>query len=1047
MSNPFFHKPDLALRRALELESINQSQAALSLLHEVLSSRRHRTWSPTYENIMMTYLNLCLKLHKSREAKDGLHQYRNLSQSQAPGSLEKVIRYLMDQAELKCSQATKTAEKLAQSKNDDTLKATIDELNVSPQAILMSTMSADPGKSQRDSTLLLPSLKFLWETYRAVLDILKSNSKLEHVYHVAAIGALRFCRTYKRRTEFRRLCDMLRMHLGNLQKYGSMVGGIEVTGENKTLNGKIRGWDGWTNESIELHLQTRFSQLETASVLHLYTEGFRTVEDIYNILQISHARRKTGSPPPKAKLMAAYYEKLTTLFWVSENYLFHAFAWYKYYTLCCEFHRGMSEETKQRQASAVLLATLCIPAAASTKSSKNTNQKPTAASANQQHGITSTVEDDIYKEKMARMATLLGFHTRHPTRESLLNEIKSKSIMDQVPAYLKELYLLFEENSDPLIMVKQAHPLLEKLRQEVGATNVVTDVKEEDDEGKKEESVVDASKSSATLGRYVQPLTSVLLLKLLMNLSAAYHTVSMDHLRQLTSGLKDVTFDQIEKAMVLFTHDNISLKIDHRAGCLRFGDPELESEAMRYQLTTLSKQLQGLVQNYSTEFDNTAGSLTAPVMAVEKASFYQGIRDNLVPEHEAIVARKHLIEKRKEELERLTQEKIKEKERLKRAEEAARKAEELKRRERDQRLREKEKLEKIDEELRHNEKVKYLVALGHNVEQMSRDEIANTDIRALQKKREEKVNKKRMDAERKQREAAKRLDYLVRAIRIEELPLIQKAYEEKIASDKKRYEQKVIEKAERAKKQWEADVKEKEIFHSHSVFGFLDEFESKVMTGRTEIHKKLCCQEDTRAELEAEKGKLRRARRRKEEESERIALEEKMRQEEAEQARLAAEKAAREEQRAAEEATKRQAEETRMREEQQRKESEKGRYLPPSRRGQHIGGSRFDDRPGGAYGGGGRYERRDGWGSRDGGGSGSGRRGGFNDRDRGYSDRRSGGGGYSDRDRSGGSGYGDRDRSGGYGDRRDGSGYGNRMRDDRGRSSGGGSSDRAGRRW
>ena len=234
MSN-FFHKPELALRRALELESIRQYDAALALLHEVLSSRRHRTWSPTYEQIMMTYLNLCLKLHKSREAKDGLHQYRNLSQSQAPGSLEKVIRYLMEQAEMKCSEAKASSDALLEL--DDTGGETEEGLGAaSPQAILLSTMSADPHKNQRNSTLLLPSLRFLWETYRAVLDILKSNSKLEHVYHAAALGALRFCRTYKRRTEFRRLCDMLRMHLGNLQKYGI----VTPTGDDGKTNNKVR---------------------------------------------------------------------------------------------------------------------------------------------------------------------------------------------------------------------------------------------------------------------------------------------------------------------------------------------------------------------------------------------------------------------------------------------------------------------------------------------------------------------------------------------------------------------------------------------------------------------------------------------------------------------------------------------------------------------------------------------------------------------------------------------------------------------------------------
>lgn len=90
----------------------------------------------------------------------------------------------------------------------------------SPQSILLSTMSVDPEKAQRDTALLLPNLKFLWEVYRAILDILKSNSKLERLYHSVAVEALKFCGEYKRRVEFRRLSDMLRLHLGNLQKYG-----------------------------------------------------------------------------------------------------------------------------------------------------------------------------------------------------------------------------------------------------------------------------------------------------------------------------------------------------------------------------------------------------------------------------------------------------------------------------------------------------------------------------------------------------------------------------------------------------------------------------------------------------------------------------------------------------------------------------------------------------------------------------------------------------------------------------------------------------------
>jgi translation initiation factor 3 subunit A len=776
---------------------------------------------------------------------------------------------------------------------------------------------------------------------------------------------------------------------------------------------QIRGWEGWTTESIELHLQTRFSQLETASVLHLYTEGFRTVEDIYNILQISHARRKTtGAPPPKAKLMAAYYEKLTTLFWVSENYLFHAFAWYKYYSLCKEYNRGMSDEMKQMQASAVLLATLCIPAHDAASPSAASGSSNSKSSQQQQgHGISSTLEDDIIKEKMARMATLLGFHTRHPTREALLSEIRSNNnnIMESVPSYLRDLYLLLEENSDPLIMVEQAKPLLEQLKKELGATNE-TDNDDFDDN---------------TLGRYVKPLTDVLLLKLLLNLSAAYHTVSMDHLKRLTEGL-GVTFDQVEKAIVLFTQQTktVSVRIDHRAGCLRFGDPELESEQMRSQLTTLSKKLQTLVDTTIAPSADSSAS---------RSAFYESIRSKLVSEHEAILERKNLIESKKEEVERVAQEALREANRIKEVEAAARKVEEDKRLQREQRVREKEKMRKIQMEMEATEKKKYLQAMGRNIESMTEEEVANIDTAALAKEHADKANKKREDAERKQREAAKRLDYLVRAVRIEELPLIEKKYDEKIASDRARYEADVVEKAKRAKEQWLADVKEKEALNVHSVFKYLDAFEDLSMVGRKKMHRELCKAEDQRAEMDSEKGKLDRARSRKDEEEKMRAAEEAKIRAEEEAVQLVEEKARRDEEKrrkAAEEEKRRQAELSRMQDERDRKENERrpppgsrqldaaqggGGYKPPSMRGGGGGGSRMgggSDRldRGGGYGGG-RYEGRQ-QGDGDRGGSGDG----------GGSHWGTGGG-----DRGGG----DRDRRGG------GDSYGAR-RDDRGGSSSGG---------
>jgi len=152
---PAFTKPENALKRAEELIAVGQPHAALQALHDVITSKRHRTWQKILETIMFKYVDLCVDLKKGRFAKvcrvsdaadefaspppehrcgasmsvgprrraaqqsridrmhaaqDGLIHYRNVCQQVNVQSLEEVIKYFLKTATDRAEQATASAD-------------------------------------------------------------------------------------------------------------------------------------------------------------------------------------------------------------------------------------------------------------------------------------------------------------------------------------------------------------------------------------------------------------------------------------------------------------------------------------------------------------------------------------------------------------------------------------------------------------------------------------------------------------------------------------------------------------------------------------------------------------------------------------------------------------------------------------------------------------------------------------------------------------------------------------------------------------------------
>lgn len=206
-----FAKPENALKRAKEFIDVGKKQRALDTLYEVIRSKKHRSWQKIHEPIMKDYLNLCVELKESHMAKDGLHQYKTICQNVNVKSLEDVINGFLQLAEEKAEQAKQTAV-------DANILVDVDDLEVlnSPESLLLKAVSGESSQDRADRDHLAPWLKFVWESYKQCLELLKNNNKVELLYQQVAKQAFTFCVKYQRKTEFRKLCETVSLTSNNV---------------------------------------------------------------------------------------------------------------------------------------------------------------------------------------------------------------------------------------------------------------------------------------------------------------------------------------------------------------------------------------------------------------------------------------------------------------------------------------------------------------------------------------------------------------------------------------------------------------------------------------------------------------------------------------------------------------------------------------------------------------------------------------------------------------------------------------------------------------
>ncbi|KAM8924504.1 eukaryotic translation initiation factor 3 subunit A [Pelodytes ibericus] len=798
----YFQRPENALKRANEFLEVGKKQPALDVLYDVIKSKKHRTWQKIHEPIMLKYLELCVDLRKSHLAKEGLYQYKNICQQVNIKSLEDVVRAYLKLAEERTEAAKESSQQMVLDIED------LDNIQT-PESVLLSAVSGEDTQDRTDRLLLTPWVKFLWESYRQCLDLLRNNSKVERLYHDIAQQAFKFCLLYTRKAEFRKLCDNLRMHLGQIQRHHNQSTAINLNNP----------------ESQSMHLETRLVQLDSAISMELWQEAFKAVEDIHGLFALS-------KKPPKPQLMANYYNKVSTVFWKSGNALFHASTLHRLFHLSREMRKNISPDEMQRMSTRVLLATLSIPITP------------------ERTDIARLLDmDGIIVEKQRRLATLLGLQSP-PNRAGLINDMVRFNVLQHVVPEVKELYNWLEVDYHPLKLCGRV-------------TKVLDWVKEQ-------------TEKEPELQQYVGQLQNNTILRLLQQVAQIYQSIEFS---RLTSLIPFVDGFLLERAIVdAARHCDLQVRIDHSSRTLSFGSDlnystredaplgpflqNMPSEHIRNQLTAMSSVL------------SKAVTAIKPVHILqEKEEHHQlavaAFLKNSRKEHQRILARRQTIEERKEKLENLNIQREKEELEQREAElQKVRKAEE-------DRLRQEAKEREKERILQEHELIKKKT-VRERLEQIKKTELGakafkDIDIENLEEldpdfimaKQVEQLEKEKKELQERLKNQEKKIDHFERAKRLEEIPLIKKAYEEQRINDMELWEQQEEERINTLMLE-----REKAVEHKNRMSRMLDDrdlFVSRLKAARQSVYEEKLKQFEDRLAEERNVRLEERKRQRKEE--------------------------------------------------------------------------------------------------------------------------------------------------------------------------------------
>ena len=308
-----------------------------------------------------------------------------------------------------------------QTSTSEDLNEIIDlEVEEAPEVLLVASVS-----SQNNEKKAVDSMRFLWEIYKLSLDLLKTNGKMVVAYKDSAISAISFCEKYKRTTECRKLCEILRGHLNNILRIQNSSSGPSLTYMMKL-----------DDDTLKNLIPIREKLMEVCMKLNLWQEAFRAAEDTRLLIC-------EGKATPA--VLARYWYSLSRIFWKAGQNLFHAYALYLYFYQNKKFNKKFNADSLL--ANVIVLATLAVP------------------TFNLGRYITGVISENILSQDInAKLSTLL-IQSAMVTREQLIELLHTNNLLELASSEVRDLFVLLENQFLPLTLSQLAKPLLVKIKE------------------------------------------------------------------------------------------------------------------------------------------------------------------------------------------------------------------------------------------------------------------------------------------------------------------------------------------------------------------------------------------------------------------------------------------------------------------------------------------------------------------------------------------------------------------------------------------------------